>query len=121
MKKSVGVLSGVLVLIMLIFATSSLAAMCGDMRVLSIASNESLSSGAQVWLMNEGTTDCGPVKPGGRGLYNLPANTSDKTMALILTAISLGKTFWIYAPSDPDDSTDPYTPGELSIVSLNAQ
>lgn len=89
----------------------SWAESCSVMSIVSVASVETIDSGAQVWLRNETSEACGSIPAGGQKLFNLPPNTSDKAMALILTAISLDKNLWVAF----DDSTDP---GMIQVFSM---
>ncbi len=112
MKKLV--LCGIVGIIGLAFcATPSFSATCGLMEVVSTAASTNASSGAEVWLRNVSGVDCGTLKNGDAKLFNLAPDTADKTMAVILTAISLGKKVWCAY----DDSTDP---GLLQIISIQA-
>jgi len=119
MKKMIGVVLVTVMLSMVTFVANSFATDCGVMSVVSIASVETLQSG-QVWLKNETGAACGTVAAGENGLYNLPPNTSDKAMALILTAISLNKKMWVSTSSDPtfDGNGNVTNPGMINILSM---
>ena len=91
-------------------AVSANAATCGVMSIVSIASIDS-GNGGQVWLKNETSAACGNVAAGANYLFNLPSTNTDKTLAIILTAMSLGKNLWVAF----DDSTNP---GVLQITSM---
>ncbi len=99
-----------IVVMSLVVASSSFAATCGVMSIVSVASTDN-GSGGQVWLRNDTTANCGSIQAGGQKLFNLPPTTSDKTMAVILTAMSLQKKLWVAF----DDSTDP---GVIQIVAM---
>ena len=109
MKKKL--LFSMLALVGMMSATPSFAVDCGVMSVVSVASYEAITSGGQVWLRNDSGVACGSVAAGGQKLFNLPSATADKTMALILTAISLDKKMWVSF----DDSTNP---GMVLIMSM---
>lgn len=100
----------VAILISLFAVVSANAATCGVMRINGIASTDT-GDGGQVWLKNETTAACGVVQPGTQYLFNLPSTNTDKTLAVLLTAMSLGKNVWAAF----DDSTNP---GVLQIVSI---
>ena len=110
MKK---ILFGLLALAGIMTASSSIAATvnCGVMSVVSVASYEAIASGGQVWLKNDTGAACGTVAAGANVLLNLPSATADKTMALILTAISLDKKMWVSF----DNAT---SPGMVLIMSM---
>ena len=108
-KKSILAVLAIVVMSMFI-ASASFAATCDMMSVVSVASTDS-GSGAQVWLKNETTGSCGVIASGGQMLFNLPSTTADKTMAVILTAMSLQKKLWVAF----DDSTDP---GMIQVMSM---
>ncbi len=94
-----------------IFAlVSANATTCGVMSIVSIASSDS-GNGGQIWLKNETSTACGNVAAGANYLFNLPSTNTDKTLAVLLTAMSLDKNLWVAF----DDSTDP---GVLQIVAV---
>lgn len=94
-----------------IFAVVSVnAADCGDMSIVSIASIDS-GNGGQVWLKNETSAACGDVAAGASYLFNLPSTHTDKTLAVLLTAMSLNKNLWAAF----DDSTDP---GVIQIIAI---
>gem|GEM_PF-3390178 len=98
-------------------ASASFAATCGVMSVVSVASTDS-GSGSQVWLKNESGASCGTIVNGGQKLFNLPSTTSDKTLAVILTAVSLNKKLWV---AFQDTATvDPQLPGMIQIVSMQS-
>lgn len=89
---------------------SANATSCGVMSIVSIASIDT-GNGGQVWLKNETAEACGNVAAGGQYLFNLPSTHTDKTLAVVLTALSLNKMLWVAY----DDSTDP---GVLQILSM---
>ncbi len=101
MKKMIGVVLATVMFSLVLSATTSFAGVCGTMSVVSVSSDESIPSGSRVWLQNETSATCAGIPPGYKGLFSLPPNTSDKAMALILTAISLNKNMWVASSSDP--------------------
>ena len=89
---------------------SANATTCGVMSIVSIASTDS-GNGGQIWLKNNTSAACGNVSAGGNYLFNLPSTNTDRTLAVLLTAMSLQKKLWVAY----DDSTNP---GVLQIVSV---
>ncbi len=108
-RKRIAVLT-VAIFISLFAVVAANAQTCGIMSIVSIASIDS-GDGGQVWLKNETTAACGNVAAGANYLFNLPSTNTDKTLAVLLTAMSLGKNLW----AAYDDST---SPGVLQIVSM---
>ncbi len=95
-------------------ATSSFAAVsCSKMKAISIIASEGISSGGQVIFKNTGTSSTcgGNLAANGNQKFPLPSNTADKTMALILTGMSLTKTFVLWA----DFTTTPSVPTLVSV------
>lgn len=72
---------------------------CQPLKAISSIVNEGITSGGQVIFKNVGTaaTCDGLMAPGATKVFSLPANNPDKALALILTGISLGKTFVVWA------------------------
>ncbi len=108
-RKKIAMLT-VAIFISLFAVVSANATACGVMSIVSIASIDT-GDGGQVWLKNETTAACGNVASGANYLFNLPSTNTDKTLAVLLTAMSLGKNLW----AAYDDSTNP---GVLQIVSM---
>jgi hypothetical protein len=96
----------VLIVALLVAGASFAAVNCQSMKAVSIISNEGISSGGQVIFKNVGTT--GTCNNGTTDLmavnatqtFPLPANNPDKTMALLLTGMSLNKTFVLWVEND---------------------
>ena len=93
-----------LICVAMLFSLNAYAATtnCQPLKAISIIANEGVSSGGQVIFRNVGTTaTCGTsFAPNTTRDFALPSATADKAMALILTGISLGKTFVMWADYD---------------------
>jgi len=56
------------------------------------------------WLKNVSGADCGAVLNGKQISLTFDPNNSDKLLALVLTASSLGKNVWVHAGGDVNGS-----------------
>lgn len=108
-RKNMAMLA-IVICVSLFAVVSANATTCGVMSIVSIASTDT-GDGGQVWLKNETSAACGNVAAGGNYLFNLPSTNTDKTLAVLLTAMSLGKNLWAAF----DDSTDP---GVIQIIAV---
>ena len=102
MKKGLIVLLTVMTAIAVVASVSYADQNCQNMKAVSIISNEGISSGGQVIFKNMGASaTCGnQVAPGATVVFPLPANNPDKTMALVLTGMSLTRTFVLWVEDD---------------------
>ncbi len=98
--KVFGVLS-VAVVLTVVFAASSYAQYaCGKME-------PALVNATSVQLKNVSGKTCGTSLLNNQTrLYQLDSSKSDPLLAILLTALSLNKTVWVYAGSDNGDGSD---------------
>jgi hypothetical protein len=93
----------VILSLVLVAGTSYAASVnCQPLKAISTIANEGISSGGQVIFRNVGSaaTCNGKMAAGATKVFPLPANNPDKALALILTGISLQKTFVVWANYD---------------------
>ncbi len=101
-KKRIMVILAALVLSLCTIVSAN-AATCSKMTITSISASSSLSNGASVWLQNDTSVACGTIAAGGKMLFYVGSTHTDKTLAVLLTAMSLNKQLWVSF----DDSTNP--------------
>ncbi len=99
-KTTITIMVGVFLLSMTMgFAgTASAAPMtCPAMKVMKVGPTST-------WLKNVSGAACGAVANGKQISLTFDPNNSDKLLALVLTASSLGKNVWVHAGGDVNGS-----------------
>ena len=103
MKKAVKLFGGLSLVFVLtcVFAASSFAATftCAKMQ-------PALINATSVQLVNKTGAACGPLANNAMQLFQLDAAKNDQFLAILLTAASLGKTVWVFSPTDNMDNKD---------------
>lgn len=99
MKKSILAILAATVFTVSVTATFSSAEplICPAMRVVKVGPTST-------WLKNVSGTNCGAVAAGKQISLTFDPNNSDKLLAIILTASSLGKKVWVHAAGDTNGS-----------------
>lgn len=97
MKKKLSVAGLVMGVFLLLFSVgSSLAFQCDGMTVTYVGGSDFVGSGVGMWVRNDTGAACGDIAAGGTQQFVVANNAnSDKKLAIILTAVSLGKKVYI--------------------------
>ena len=78
------------------------ATTCSSMHVDSIATTSVTDSGVSVYLRNDSGAACGNAASGSSTKYYLSNTNVDRTLAILLTAVSLGKNVWVSISGSAD-------------------
>lgn len=93
---------------------SVFAGTCDNLTIQHIGTNPSFTSGIEVWLKNNSGVAC-PEVPAGPAVQTMLSTTNtDQTLAVMLTAASLGKKVWVYLSG----GGAPYTIGFVQVKSI---
>lgn len=96
MKKLVSIIATVAMFVMVAGVSASFAATaCSNVHVAGVATTGATPSGIAVRLKNTNTTACGSLPAGTALKYYLSTTNTDQTLAILLTAVSLGKLVWV--------------------------
>ncbi len=99
MKKNVKMFLVAAIAMVFCAAASANAAplICSAMKVVKVGPTST-------WLQNVSGDKCGAVKAGKQISLTFDPNNSDKLLAIVLTASSLGKNVWVHAGGDVNGS-----------------
>lgn len=85
---------------------------CANMKISHIGTNPVAPSGVEVWLQNLTGAACGSIAANEVAQFYLSATNTDRTLAVVLTAITLKKNVWVYYTG----TAAPYIPAFLSVL-----
>ncbi len=114
MKKRISMFMSALVITLLFPATNVFAGACSNITIQHIGTSPVPPSGVEVWLKNESGTACPEVPAGPAVQTYLSSTNTDRTLAVMLTAASLGKKVWVYMAG----ASAPYTIGQVQVLSI---
>lgn len=88
---------------------------CATMKVTYVGGSDYAASGAVIWAQNLTGAACGALANNGAQKFTLADTANaDKKLAVILTAVSLGKNVYINATGDGSTGT-----GAIDVVSMS--
>ena len=94
---------------------TSCAFTCGTMKITYVGGTDYVASGAGIWAQNTSGAACGALADNASQQFIIADTANaDKKLAIILTAVSLGKTVYINATGDGSA-----TGGAIDVVSMS--
>lgn len=89
--------------LMVVFACGSNAIAsqdCDNMHIGSVATSPYTDSGVAVHLRNDNGSACGNLAAGAETEFYISSDNTDRTLAILLTAMSLNKKVWVQISGD---------------------